>query len=65
MKLSAKITLGAGAIALALALASLVIWLSALAFNGLYNLATEGGCMKYHLSATQDLDTCGLYGESK
>jgi hypothetical protein len=65
VKLSAKITLGAGAIALALALASLVIWLSALAFNGLYNLATEGGCMKYHLSATQDLDTCGLYGESK
>ena len=65
MKLSVKITLGAGAFALALALASLVIWLSALAFNGLYNLATEGGCMKYHLSATQDLDTCGLYKGSK
>ena len=62
MKLSVKITLGAGAVALALFIASLVIWFAGLAFDGLYNLATEGGCMKYHLSNTQDLDTCGLYG---
>lgn len=61
MKLSVKITLGAGAVALALTLASLVIWLMGLAFNGLYWLGTEGGCMKYNLSQTQELDTCKLY----
>lgn len=61
MKLSTKITLGAGAVALALFLASLAIWLMGLAFNGLYWLSTEGGCAKYVLSQTQQLDTCGLY----
>ena len=65
MKLSVKITLGAGAVALALTLASLVIWLSALAFNGLYNLATEGSCGKYHFSATQTINTCDVYKGSK
>jgi hypothetical protein len=65
MKLSAKITLGAGAVALALTLASLVIWLAGLAFNGIYELGTEGGCMKYHMGTNQDLDTCGLYKGGK
>ena len=65
MKLSTKITLGAGAVALALTLASLVIWLMGLAFNGLYWLSTEGTCAKYHFSATQTVDTCEVYGESK
>ena len=65
MKLSAKITLGAGAVALALFLASLVIWLMALAFNGLYWLGTEGTCGKVHLSATQMIDTCDAYEVSK
>ena len=65
MKLSVKITLGAGVVALALFLASLVIWLMGLAFNGLYWLSNEGGCMKYNLSQTQELDTCELYKVSK
>lgn len=65
MKLSAKITLGAGALAFALALASLVIWVAGLAFNEIYNLATEGTCTTLHLSPTQDLDTCGLYKGGK
>ena len=65
MKTSLKITLGIGALSLALVLASLVIWLMALAFNGIYNLATEGGCAKYNLSNTQTLDTCGLYEEGR
>ena len=65
MKLSVKIALGAGAVALALFLASLVIWLMGLAFNGLYWLSTEGSCGKYHFSATQTIDTCEVYGESK
>jgi hypothetical protein len=62
MKLSTKITLGAGAVALALFLASLVIWLMGLAFNGLYWLSTEGTCGKYHFSATQTINTCDVYG---
>jgi len=61
MKLSVKITLGAGAVALALVLASLVIWLMGLAFNGIYWLSTEGGCAKYVLSQTQQFDTCEVY----
>jgi hypothetical protein len=65
MKLSTKITLGAGAVALALFLASLVIWLMGLAFNGLYWLSTEGGCMKYTFSETQQLDTCDVYKGNK
>jgi hypothetical protein len=65
MKLSVKLTLGAGVLALALALASLVIWLSALAFNGLYWLGTEATCGVKHFSATQTLDTCGLYKGGK
>jgi hypothetical protein len=65
MKTSSKITLGIGALSLALLLASLVIWLMALAFNGIYNLATEGGCAKYTFSNTQTLDTCDIYKEGK
>lgn len=65
MKLSTKITLGAGAVALALFLASLVIWLMGLAFNGLYWLGTEGTCGKIHLSETQVVDTCEVYKGSK
>jgi hypothetical protein len=65
MKLSTKITLGAGAVALALTLASLVIWLMGLAFNGIYWLSTEGSCGKYHFSATQTINTCDVYGGSK
>ena len=61
MRLHAKILIGAGAVALALFLSSLVIWLAGLAFNEIYNLATEGTCTTLHLSPTQDLDTCGLY----
>jgi hypothetical protein len=65
MKTSAKITLGAGAVALALFLASLVIWLMGLAFNGIYWLSTEGSCGKYHFSATQTINTCDVYKGSK
>jgi hypothetical protein len=61
MKLSTKIIWGAGFVSLALTLASLVIWLMALVFNGLYELSTEGSCMKYTFSETQNLYTCEVY----
>lgn len=61
MKLSTKIIWGAGFVSLALILASLVIWLMALAFNGIYELSTEGTCMKYTFSQTQTVDTCDIY----
>jgi hypothetical protein len=61
MKLSTKIIWGAGFVSVALILASLVIWLMALAFNGLYELSTEGSCMKYTFSPSQTMDTCEIY----
>jgi hypothetical protein len=56
MKLSTKIIWGAGFVSVALLLASIVIWLMGLAFDGLYQIATE--CGKYHFSATQTINTC-------
>jgi hypothetical protein len=65
MKLSTKIIWGAGFVSLALFLASLVIWLMGLFFNGIYHLATEGSCGKYHFSATQTINTCDVYEQGK
>jgi hypothetical protein len=59
MKLSTKIIWGAGFVSVALILASLVIWLMALAFDGLYHLTTE--CGKYTFSETQTINTCDAY----
>jgi len=59
MKLSAKIIWGAGFVSLALFLASLLIWLMGLFFNGIYELATE--CGKYTFSETQTINTCDPY----
>lgn len=56
MKLSTKIIWGAGFVSVALILASLVIWLMGLAFDGLYHLATE--CGTYTFSETQTINTC-------
>ena len=65
MKLSTKIIWGAGFVSLALFLASLVIWLMGLFFNGIFWLSTEGSCGKYHFSATQTINTCDVYKEGK
>ena len=63
MKLSTKVIWGAGFVSVALLLASLLIWLMGLFFNGIYHLATE--CGTYTFSETQTINTCDLYTEGK